>query len=396
MTKQELKYCLGIYAAAISFLGLLVPVSIIASIARSFPQTDINTIQMLIGLPSLVMVPAAFVASVLATKISKKTIAVTSTIIYMIAGLVPYVAHGSIELMLVADVFVGIGVGCLQNSVFSLIADAFDGAKRGTVMGLFATFVAVGGILWTQLSSRLGAIDWPMAYLSYLIMIPLIVVELVCLPKGQIEPKREKGEKHSIPSEIVFIAVTGFLFYVAIQVYNSNVSLIVEQNGFGGTIEAGYASTAVTIAGLIAGLLVGPLTSKLQGHSITITYILGGIGLIVSSFAPTLGILCIGGFVASLGKEIFTPISGNRASEESPLVGRAFNIALVSAALNVGQAVSPYLASLVASAAGGTIYAKMIISGIVCIALGIVTFFHYKRRALKAKATEGAKPQDAQ
>lgn len=388
MNKQEIKYLIGVYAAAISFLGLLVPVSIVADIVATFPTADINAIQMIVSLPSLIMVPAAFVVSVLASRISKKTIAVACTVLYMVAGLAPLVFHDSVEQMLVAAVFVGMGVGGLQNSIFSLIADTFDGVKRGTAMGLFATFVAVGGVLWTQLSSRLGAGNWVNAYWAYLIMLPLIACEIIFLPKGQLEPRRQKGERASIPGEILFIAATGFVFYVAVQLYNSNASLLVTGNGFGGTIESGYAATAATIAGLIAGLFVGPVVGKLGGHSITLTYFLGAAGLLICSFAPSLVTLCIGGFVASMGKEIFTPISGNRASEESPLVGRAFNIALVSAALNIGQAVSPYVTSITATPAGGSIFAKMIIGSVACLVIGAITFVHYQKRGKVAPAAE--------
>ena len=379
MGKEKIKYLVGVYCAAMSFLGLLVPVAIIGSIVQTFPDASVTSIQMLCSLPSLIMVPTALIVSTLASKIYKKHISIFCTCLYMIAGLAPLIFHDNIQQLLIASVFVGIGVGGVQNAIFSLIADYFDGVERGTAMGLFATFVCLGGVLWTQVSSRLGAADWTHAYYAFFMMIPLIFGEVICLPKGKLEPKKEKGQHVSIPSEIWFIAITGFLFYNCIQLYNSNESLLIVSKELGGTIEAGYAATAATLAGLIAGVLVGPLVGKLKNHSITLTYGLGAVGLLICAFAPSLIALCIGGFVASLGKEIFTPISGNRASEESPVIGRAFNIALVSAALNIGQALSPYTTALIAKPFQDSIFIKFIIGVVVCCVIAVVTFLHYKK-----------------
>lgn len=46
MNKTQVKYIVGIYSAAMCIMGMLVPVPILSSIAKSFPDANIAAVQM--------------------------------------------------------------------------------------------------------------------------------------------------------------------------------------------------------------------------------------------------------------------------------------------------------------------------------------------------------------
>lgn len=380
MTSEQKRYIVGIYAAAMCIMGMLVPVPILANIARSFPDANIATVQMCIGIIPLCMaLSAMFLSSVLASRVLKRHTALACHILIMVAGLSVVAFHDSLAQVLCASVFVGIGIGGIQNGTDALIADYFEGEQRGSIMGVYSTFVALGGILWTALSGILGHDQWYMAYAAYAAELPFIIVEFVCLPKGHLEPKPKGGNVlKSIPREVALITFISFVFVLCFQLFSTNVSLIVADRGFGGTAESATASTVMTVAGIFAGLLVGPLFRRFKNRSMPLAWCVTIVGLLAALLAPSLAALCAAGFVISLGKETYVPLQGNFAAGNSSNEGRAFNLAIGMAGTNFGMALSPLFFEVATAPFGAQIPQKFVL-GIVIIAV-LVAFgvVHYK------------------
>ena len=380
MTSEQKRYIVGIYAAAMCIMGMLVPVPILANIARSFPDANIATVQMCIGIIPLCMaLSAMFLSSVLASRVLKRHTALACHILIMVAGFSVVAFHDSLAQVLCASVFVGIGIGGIQNGTDALIADYFEGEQRGSIMGVYSTFVALGGILWTALSGILGHDQWYMAYAAYAAELPFIIVEFVCLPKGHLEPKPKGGNVlKSMPREVALITFISFVFVLCFQLFSTNVSLIVADRGFGGTAESATASTVMTIAGIFAGLLVGPLFRRFKNRSMPLAWCVTIVGLLAALLAPSLAALCAAGFVISLGKETYVPLQGNFAAGNSSNEGRAFNLAIGMAGTNFGMALSPLFFEVATAPFGAQIPQKFVL-GIVIIAV-LVAFgvVHYK------------------
>lgn len=380
MTSEQKRYIVGIYAAAMCIMGMLVPVPILANIARSFPDANIATVQMCIGIIPLCMaLSAMFLSSVLASRVLKRHTALACHILIMVAGLSVVAFHDSLAQVLCASVFVGIGIGGIQNGTDALIADYFEGEQRGSIMGVYSTFVALGGILWTALSGILGHDQWYMAYAAYAAELPFIIVEFVCLPKGHLEPKPKGGNVlKSMPREVALITFISFVFVLCFQLFSTNVSLIVADRGFGGTAESATASTVMMVAGIFAGLLVGPLFRRFKNRSMPLAWCVAIVGLLAALLAPSLAALCAAGFVISLGKETYVPLQGNFAAGNSSNEGRAFNLAIGMAGTNFGMALSPLFFEVATAPFGAQIPQKFVL-GIVIIAV-LVAFgvVHYK------------------
>lgn len=380
MTSEQKRYIVGIYAAAMCIMGMLVPVPILANIARSFPDANIATVQMCIGIIPLCMaLSAMFLSSVLASRVLKRHTALACHILIMVAGLSVVAFHDSLAQVLCASVFVGIGIGGIQNGTDALIADYFEGEQRGSIMGVYSTFVALGGILWTALSGILGHDQWYMAYAAYAAELPFIIVEFVCLPKGHLEPKPKGGNVlKSMPREVALITFISFVFVLCFQLFSTNVSLIVADRGFGGTAESATASTVMTVAGIFAGLLVGPLFRRFKNRSMPLAWCVAIVGLLAALLAPSLAALCAAGFVISLGKETYVPLQGNFAAGNSSNEGRAFNLAIGMAGTNFGMALSPLFFEVATAPFGAQIPQKFVLGIVVIAALVAFGVVHYK------------------
>lgn len=378
MTKTEIKYLVGVYACAACFMAMLCPVPVIAQIAMTFPDADIVLVQMIVAMPSLLMAFAGMaVSGFLAHRFYKKHVAMVCFIVFMLGGLMPLILHDNIYELLISSAIVGIGLGGLQNSSDALLADYFVDKKRSVAMGLFSTFVGLGGVMWTLLSANLGATNWVMAYASYLVMIPFIIVAVICLPKGKIEPKREVNVFRNIPRQVWAVFVFCFVIMAVVQLFNTNSSLLVDLRGFGGPIQAGWATTATTIAGIVAGLLVGPAFSFFKNRAIPIMFCVIAIGFAIVLAAPGIWVLVIGGFILSLGKEMCVPLTGNYTAGNSNNAGRAFNLAFAQAGNSLGMAFSPMIFGAAAAPFGDTIEAKFIIGIVIAVILAVIGFKYF-------------------
>ena len=382
---------MGIYAAAMCIMGMLVPVPIVASVAAAFPNENIAAVQMIIGIiPLMMALSAMLVSSQLASRVSKKKTTLVGHAIVMLAGASVLVFHDSLAQVLAASAVMGLGLGAVQNSTDALIADYFGGKQRSFVMGIYSTFVALGGIIWTMVSGILGSAEWFHSYAAYFIMIIFIVIEAVCLPEGHLEPKRKVNVFANMPKEVAIITLMSFVFVLTFQLFcfvfvltfqlfSSNVSLLVVGRGFGGTVEAGLASTVMTVAGIAAGLLVGPLFAKFKNLAMPIAWGVTLVGLGLTLVAPAFMVLCVAGFVVALGKETYVPLEGNFAAGNSAPEGRAFNLAIGMAGINFGMALSPIVFEAVTSPFGATIDQKFIAGMIVCAACVVFGAIKYRK-----------------
>lgn len=378
--KGKIRILIGIYCSSLVLMGLIVPVSVLANIAQSFPDVPITTIQMMVTLPSLLAIPSGLLVSKLAYKFYKKHVAIFFTIMYMVSGMLPVFFHDNMYQLLFSAAMVGISMGGLQNPMTTIIPDYFEGNQRGIVLGLLSTFICFGGMIYTQVASRLGASDWTHAFYAYGIMIIFLIGEIIFMPKGKLEDKPTKGHHVKVPSEVIWLCAMGFVFYTCYQIFNSNEALLIVERKLGGTIEAGYASAACTGAGILAGVIVGPWLKIFKKHTITATFVTTCIGLVICVVAHNIVLLCVGGFITALGYQTFTPIAGMKASEVSELMGMAFNMALVNALCSCGQALSPFTTSAVAKPWGKSLTSLFIIGTVGCALISAIAFLHYGKK----------------
>ena len=376
MTKEKMKTLVGVYSCALSLMALIVPVSVLADIAKAFPQTPMPILQQIVTLPSLIAIPTGIIVSKFASRVYKKYFALFFTALYVVGGSMPVWLHDSFGQLIFSACLVGVSLGGLQNAMTTIIPDYFEGESRGTVLGLLSTFVCLGGFIYTTAAATLGAKYWTHAFYAYFIVAIFFVLELIFLPKGKLEPKAEKGQHVVVPKEIVFLCVFGFVLYTFAQLFNSNEALLVAQRGLGGTAEAGMASSAYTLSGLVAGVIVGLLIKVFKRQAPTVTFAFTLVGLVIYALAGNVAMLCVGGFLIGLGYQSFTPFGGMGAANFSLPLGMAFNMQLCNASSSLGQALSPFTTAALGSPFGGSITA-MIWVGVVAIAVLTVGGFVY-------------------
>lgn len=361
---KQLKHKIGLLTSSLLILCYLAPTPILAKMAESFPDYSVQTIQLVTTMPCLTGVVMALLMGKLTTIIYKRHLILFSGFCYLIGGLLPFFFHQRIEFILFAAAIMGLGLGIRLTGIASLICECFEEKERGVLLGLQATFICGGGVIFTWIGGQLGAADWHRTYLAYLLVIVVLIIEFICIPKGYLEEKQsQKAGKAHIPVSIWFIAILGFIVYAFITVYNSNVAMLVDIRGFGSAAQASVAATCYTLAGAVAGSFTGVLIKKLNEYVFVLNGAMAIAGMFICFISESLPVLCVGGMLCGASFSVFTAASNFFATKYAGEQNKSVCLAMFSSLANLGQAVSPVLIGLILFFA--TLEQKFLYTGII-------------------------------
>lgn len=374
---KKLKSLVGVYSCALSLMSLIIPVPVLAQIAKSFPQYSIMQVQLLVSIPNLVAIPTGIVVSKFAGKVYKKYTAMLFTLVYAVGGSLPYFLHDSMAQLYFSVCLVGVALGGLQNAMTAIIPDEFDNGELPMVFGLLSTFVGLGGLIYSTASTVLGVREWYGAFRAYWIVGIFLVLELIFLPKGRLEPKREGARGTKVPKEILFLCIFGFVLNCVVGLFSANSAMLIAERGLGGTAQAGACTMVYTIAGVVAGIVAGPMIKAVKRHAPTvcIAVCLAGLALFLAS--RNVPMVAIAGFLVSISYNAFQPVGNMGCTNFSNLAGMSFNIALYSSSCSLGSAFSPVIMGGAGAVLGGGID-KMIAAGVIfaaALTAGAIAYF---------------------
>ena len=390
MTGKQIKSLVGIYAASMNIMGILIPVSILANVAQAFPEVPVAQVQMIVAIPSILAIASNFIFASLSHRLYRKTSIIISTCIFIVGGLLPFFFHDNFAWLLVAACCAGFAMGGVQNGTGALVTDEFEGDLRGFAFGLFSVFVGIGGVIYTMIASQLGAIEWHYAYLAYLALVPQLILEIIFMPKGNKEAKPTKANRVKVPKEVIIIGIIGFFYFALTQLFNSNEAMLVAERGIGGTVEAGNAATLYNIAGMIGGFLVFPWKRVFKKQTLSVNTVISAVGCALMLIAATMLHVSAGAILMSLAYSIYNPIECQFASEASEPMGVAFNLAVITATQSLGQALSPMIMGVAAIPFGGGIEGQFMAGTIMFIVLAVVSFWYFGKAYHPAPRVETA------
>jgi len=166
MDSQPSKHALLLVVLAIGSLtfGVSAATPALAGIAKAFPEMSPQSIQMVVTLPSLLLMPSTLVCGALSRKIGKKKLVIIGMLLFGIGGITPAFYGGIIFILILRAVF-GVGVGFLLPLSQALVVDYFEGHDREVFMGYSASNASIFGIIFTLLGGFLCDIYWRYTFL---------------------------------------------------------------------------------------------------------------------------------------------------------------------------------------------------------------------------------------
>ena len=276
-----------------------------------------------------------------------RTLALTGLALYVLSGAGAFFVV-NIWLLLVFRALMGVSVGMIMPLSTGLLAYYFPPEEQAGLMGLSAAMNQMGGVVATFLAGMLAGISWNYAFLVYLIGLVAVILVALFLPNERL--CGHGGVSLSLLRRFHPSVVGMFLVMVLFFIYPTNFALTAS-----GTLsEMGVTLTMVglDVVAFLAGLCFGFLMKRFASQMKYVAPLGFAAGYLCLAVGSGLVWLLLGSAFVGVANGIGVPYLNTIGSVKAGKEAATTVMPLLSAALYMGQFLSPLVVSPVASSAG--------------------------------------------
>lgn len=339
---EKRKITISVLCMSAVLLSYMTFVPLLAEIDKAFHNVTLTQIQLIFTIPSVVTIPSMLLSGRLVYYFSKKTMVLASMSLIVASGTLPAIVHNSLIFLYMVSGLMGVGLGIIATLSSNIVSDYFEGPMCSKIMGYQSAAISLGGMIVSVLSGRMAVFHWYASYLIFLLFIPCIVIVYKFLP-NDVPLKRTEKSGTALDRRLLYFAFLTFLCGVFVTGYNTNIALFIQNKGFGGSETSGLISSLFMLIGIPSGLFVGRL-SRALGRNIffsAVACIAAGFFLTAASSGTLM--IYIGALLIGFGFAVRNPSAITHAIQMVPAAHSAMAIAIVGAALSIGNFVSPFV-----------------------------------------------------
>ncbi len=388
--RKMLWHELAIYAASFMSMVSVAVSPALASIAKEFSWASTTQIQMLVTLPALAQVPAAFISPSAQKKFSIKTLYIFNLCVALIFGIMPYFMNNYYAILATRAV-VGFALGTIQILLSVTITTRFPEKDQGRVMGGRTFATSLGAIIISYIGGRLADIDWHLSFLPFIIALPVILITwagMLRMPPLEEEVKSDEdkpAKKVIIDGITLFICLFTVFEMVFLSSFNTNISMYIDAEKFGTATISGVAVAIYNAAGLVCGFLMARMYRKFKGTSLFIGFMCSATGILMIGLARVIWLVYAGGFLAGFGLSAllgFGPmdITGTITKERASMAISWFAIAIF-----LGSFLTPYIVNPLTKLIDhtGPVRTRFVVSGVMLFVQAILYETLRRRKFIK-------------
>lgn len=349
--------------------------------------------QLVMTAPAIMLILAAPLAGMLATRIGRRSTLLASLILFVVGGAgVLFVDHRGPLIAL--RLILGVAGGGLLTASLALIGEHFEDAGRERVLGYatsLASLVAAAALVFG--GGLVDAGGWRAPFALYLLALPVLAAAWVVIRPakapirsdltGKVEGKRPLWPL--MPYYLLLMLLTVGMFTPAIQ-----VPFLLEARGITSAQLQGTIIATTSVVAMVSAGLYGWIRRGIGVHGLLAidALCMGGGILIVALTHGTAGTLT-GCALVGIGAGMSEPAIASLIFDRTPAWIHALAMGLIVSALNVGQFVNPLVMAPLRAALGGE--GAFVVLGAVLAVVGLfVTFYH--RDDLIARAPTSKEP----
>lgn len=277
-------------------------------IRQTFPEAPKILVQMIVSLPSLLVIAVAVPFAWLGRRFSVRKLCGAGLLLFLAGGLLGGLAIDIYTLVL-TRIVIGVGYGLMMPLSVGLLSYFFTKEEQHRLNGGIVIWSSVSSIICMVLAGYLAAISWRAVFLVYLFGIPCLLLCLRHIPDVTVsgpvkeEQKRGRGMLGVIKKTWVYAAGTFVVFVGYFAILNNCSSIILAEGLISGE-KVGIIMSFQTVSSLITGLYIGKLKKLLGKHMSTFIWMcaIGGLlSLYVrgSLLMTVLGLILFGVALAS-------------------------------------------------------------------------------------------------
>lgn len=324
-------------------------------IKQHFADAPDLLVQLIISIPALLIIITSMFFRAISIHWRTRTIAIMGLMLYVVAGAGCFCVS-DIYVLLALRALLGLSVGLIMPLSTGLLAFYFPPSDLARLMGLSAAMNQMGGVVATLLAGLLATIEWNYAFLVYILGLIALVMVLVWLPNEHLSSHDKQGNPFR-PSHLLKFhpSVTGmFLLMLIFFIFPTNFAIIAEQQ----TTLSSHAITLIMVGldvvAFFVGLGFGHLMHTFRRpikYFAPSCFLLGfGLYLVGNVTAIILGSAFIG-IATGVGVPYLNTIASIKGGKSSATTV----MPLLSAALYLGQFLSPVIVIPLAQSIGGDV-----------------------------------------
>lgn len=367
-TTGEKKYGLPVKIAVVLLIFVQMTQALcnpsLAGIMADFPEASVTTVQTVINIATLVMIPAALVTGPIVNKLGYKTTGIIAMVIALVGGVAPAFVHPSVGFMIFERGVFGIGYGMVYTLSIAACGEFWRGKATTGLVGAVNFGAGLAGILYNLFAAALAPMGWETIYYGYFLIVPILVYYAVVMPqhselsKGEaVDGKKSKTTLSSFGMQFWLFIIGMALAIASAAAFMNNIAMIVVGTG----IDVTGAAVATIMTGFTVGMMIGgatyPFLYGLLKRSIMAIYlILDAIAFVLIMMYASYMVLMVLAVVIGVVFGGLNSAWGDMANKkvvDYPQAS-ATGTSIFIAASGVAQFLSPFFLSGLAAVAGQT------------------------------------------
>ena len=337
-------------------------------ISAHFAGRNPLLIQLIVSLPALFIILTNLVFPWLCRMMKTRTLALTGLALYVLSGAGAFFVD-NIWVLLAFRALMGVSVGMIMPLSTGLLAYYFPPEEQAGLMGLSAAMNQMGGVVATFLAGVLAGISWNYAFLVYLLGLIAIILVAAFLPNERLSGRG--GVSLSLLKRFHPSVVGMFLVMILFFIYPTNFALTAS-----GTLsEMGVTLTMVglDVVAFLVGLCFGFLMKRFAAQMKYIAPLGFAAGYLCLAVGDSLVWLLLGSAFIGIANGIGVPYLNTIGSVKAGKEAATTVMPLLSAALYLGQFLSPLIVSPAATATGTSPYVIAICIAIIYLLQAVLT-----------------------
>lgn len=347
---------------------------ILAEVGKYFPDSSDAAIQIVLTIINLITLPMMIIEPVFEKFITKRDIALIGTALMLVGALVPQVLNTELWMLYIASGIIGIGLSFVVVTSSSLISDYFSGIEKSRIMGFQSIFVSIGGTIIAKGSGLLTAMGgWKTGYLVFLITVPIILIILFTVPRGEvIVAEKTEGESGGISGSMIYFGFLCLVTGIFVATFNTNIAMYIDAKHIGDANTAGTVSGIMQVVGIVGGLLLGTVVKTFKRFTIGGSILVMAAGTACVALSTNFVVICLGALLVGIGFAIRNPGAVTFGANMVPAAQASLAIAIISATYNVGNFLSAFIINPIANMFSADISMRFVVSAIGLAVVGVL------------------------
>ena len=312
-------------------------------IKAHFSEAPAMLVQFIVSMPALLIIITNLFFLSLSRVLRTRAIATTGLLLYVVAGAGCFFVD-DIHLLLAMRALLGVSVGLIMPLSTGLLAYYFPPEQQAQLMGLSAAMNQMGGVVATLLAGLLATIAWNYAFLVYLLGLIALVMVWLWLPDEQLGSANKRGVPFHPRQLLKFHpSVIGMLLLMTIFfVFPTNFAIVASQQQALSTEVITAIMVGLDVVAFFVGLAFGSLMNRFRQsikYFAPLFFLLG----YASYLVPSVSMAVLGSVFIGMANGVGVPYLNTIASIKGGKNSATTVMPLLSAALYLGQFISPLI-----------------------------------------------------